>query len=61
MTDSQKPRPTQTVEAALAGALEQALEQIEQMRGMFDDGDGQIEEALHEGRKALDLYAARNP
>lgn len=41
---------------SLAGALTCALEQIEQMRGMFPDDDGQIEGAVAARREALREY-----
>lgn len=38
---------------SLLGALESCINQIEQMRGLFDDSDGAIQAALDDARGAL--------
>ncbi|WP_126448395.1 hypothetical protein [Sulfuricystis multivorans] len=40
---------------ALLAALEGCVEQIEQMRGMFDDSDSAIQAALENAQKAIDM------
>lgn len=40
----------------LAGALANCIEQIHQMKGMFDDEDGTIQEALDAAEEALNRY-----
>ncbi len=40
----------------LAGALDACTGQIGQMRGMFDDGDGEIAQALEDAEKAAARY-----
>lgn len=39
----------------LLAALERCVEQIQQMRGMFDDSDGTIQAALEDAQKAIDM------
>lgn len=41
---------------ALAGALEALLQQVEQMKGLFDDGDGSIQRAIDDAVKAQGAY-----
>lgn len=46
----------------LAGALDTCVTQIEQMKGMFDDSDGAIQQALDDASDADDVYqSALNP
>lgn len=40
----------------MAGALQACIDQIQQMRGMFDDADGTIEDTLQSAEKALDSH-----
>lgn len=40
----------------MAGALQGCIDQIQQMKGMFDDADGTIEDALQSAEKALDSH-----
>lgn len=42
----------------MAGALQACVDQIEQMKGMFDDSDGTIGDALQVANEALDGYHA---
>lgn len=49
---------TRAVMKDMAGALQACVDQIEQMRGMFDDSDGTIGDALQAAEEALDSYRA---
>lgn len=40
----------------MAGALQGCIDQIQQMKGMFDDADGTIENALQSAEEALDSH-----
>jgi uncharacterized protein YukE len=42
----------------MAGALQACVDQIQQMKGMFDDSDGTIGAALQAAEEALDSYHA---
>lgn len=44
------------VAATLAGALDSCTTEIEQMKGMFNDGDGNIQSALDDADQASDAY-----
>lgn len=41
----------------LAGALDSCVTQIQQMKGMFPDDDGNIEEALQEADEASEMFS----
>jgi hypothetical protein len=45
-----------TIEQELAAALSNLLGQCEQMRGMFSDEDGNIQNAIDDGYTALNRY-----
>lgn len=42
----------------MAGALQSCVDQIQQMKGMFDDADGAIAAALQDAEDALDSHRA---
>lgn len=42
----------------MAGALQACVDQIQQMKGLFDDSDGTIEDALQAAEEALESYHA---
>ena len=44
------------VATEMYAALNQCTEQIQQMRGMFDDSDGAIESALEDADTATELF-----
>lgn len=44
------------LDASLSGALQACVEQIEQMKGMFGDEDGTIQDALDAAEDALNCY-----
>ncbi|MFY9329967.1 MAG: hypothetical protein WAO76_18410 [Georgfuchsia sp.] len=46
----------QKIVAGLASALNSCITQIDQMRGLFVDTDGTIEEALNAAEEAVDAY-----
>lgn len=47
----------ESVARELAGALDSCTTQIEQMKGMFPDDDGMIEQALQEAEDANEVFA----
>jgi hypothetical protein len=55
--ENRRPTRMTELERALAGALSACVEQIEQMRRMFDDEDGTIAEAVDAADEALTAYA----
>ncbi len=48
----------QKIAQALAGHLSNCMEQIGQMKGMFDDGDGSIQQAIDDADETLACYNA---
>lgn len=49
-------RGAKVIHTSLAGALEACMEQISQMKGMFDDEDGAIQRAINSGEAALQMH-----
>lgn len=50
--------PWEAVARDMAGALNESLTQIEQMKGLFDDADGAIERAIEDIDEAMSAYRA---
>lgn len=63
ITGGEEPTPPNLLDAGrgLASALADCLEQISQMRGMFDDNDGAIQQAVDEADGALDAWNEAAP
>jgi hypothetical protein len=55
----EEPTPVDEVQSALLGALDACTTQIEQMRGMFDDSDGTIAQALEDAEDAVAMAKER--